>query len=69
MYNIYGNDDKLNVASMYMDKTSYDWFLWWDLAMKGGRIVKDWDTYKKIFFKRFQDMEEAIIYSNLTHLQ
>ena len=26
MYNIYGDDDKLNVAAMYMDKTSCGWF-------------------------------------------
>ena len=37
--------------------------------MKGGRLVRDWDTFKKIFFKQFQDMEEAEIYSNITRLQ
>ena len=69
MYNIYDDDDKLNIASMYMDKTACDWFLWWDSTMKGGRLVRDWDTFKKYFFKRFQDMEEAEIYSKLTCLQ
>ena len=69
MYNIYGDDDKLNVATMYMDKTACDWFLWWDSTMKGGRLVREWDMFKKKFFKRFQDMEEVEIYSKLTHLQ
>ena len=69
MYNIYGDNDKLNVAAMYMDKTACDWFLWRDSTMKGGRLVRDWDTFKKIFFKQFQDMEEAEIYSKLTRLQ
>ena len=69
MYNINGDDDKLNVAAMYMDKTACDWFLWRDSTMKGGRLVRDWDTFKKIFFKQFQDMEEAEIYSKLTRLQ
>ena len=69
MYNIYGDDDKLNVAAMCMDKTACDRFLWWDSAMKGGRLVRDWDTFKKIFFKWFQDMEEVEIYSKLTRLQ
>ena len=69
MYNIYGDDDKLNVAAMYMDKTACDWFLWWDSSMKGGGLVKDSDTFKKKLFKRFQDMEEAKIYSKLTCLQ
>ena len=41
MYNIYGDDDKLNVATMYMDKTACDWLLWWDSAMKGGILVRD----------------------------
>ena len=69
MYYIYGGDDKLNVVAMYMDKTACDWFLWWDSTMKGGRLVRDWDTFKKNFFKWFQDMEEAEIYNNLTRLQ
>ena len=47
MYNIYGDDDKLNVAAMYVDKTTCDWFLWWDSTMKGGRLVRDWGTFKK----------------------
>ena len=37
--------------------------------MKGGRLVRDWDTFKKKFFKRFQDLEEAKIYSKLILLQ
>ena len=37
--------------------------------MKGGRLVRDWDTFKKSFFKIFQDMEGAKIYSNITRLQ
>ena len=45
------DDDKLNVAAMYMDKTACDYFLWWDSTMKGGRLVRDWDTFKKYFFK------------------
>ena len=69
MYNIYGDDNKLNVAAMYMDKTTCDWFFSWDWAMKGGRLVRDWDTFKKNFFKWFQDMEEVKIYNKLTHLQ
>ena len=41
MYNTYGDDDKLNVAAMYMDKTACDQFLWWDSSMKGGIPVRD----------------------------
>ena len=37
--------------------------------MKGGILVRNWDTFKKIFCKWFQDMEEAKIYSKLTCLQ
>ena len=37
--------------------------------MEEGRLVRDWDTFKKIFFKWFQDMEEVEIYSKLTRLQ
>ena len=69
MYNIDGDGNKLNVATMYMDKITCDWFLWWDSAMKEGRLVRDWDTFKKKFFKQFQDMEEAEIYKKLTRLQ
>ena len=69
MYNIYGDDNKLNVAAMYMEKTACDWFLWWDSAIKGGGLIRDWDTFKKNIFKRFQDMEEAEIYNKLTRLQ
>ena len=69
MYNIYGDDDKLNVAVMYIDKTACDQFLWWDSTIKGGRLVRDQDTFKKKFFKRFQDMEEAEIYNKLSCLQ
>ena len=68
IHNIYGDDNKLNVATMYMDKTACDWFLWWDLTMKGGRLVRNWDTFKKKIFKRFQDMEEVEIYSKFTRL-
>ena len=69
MYSIYGDDDKLNAATIYMDKTACDWFLWWDSTRKGGRLVRDWDTFKKKFFKCFQDMEEVEIYNKLTRLQ
>ena len=69
MYNIYGDGDILNIAAMSMDKTTCDWILWWDLTMNGGRLATDWDTFKKKFFKRFQDMEEARIYNKLTRLQ
>ena len=41
MYNIYGDDDKLNVATMYMDKPACDWFLLWDSTMKGGILGRD----------------------------
>ena len=69
MYYIYDDDDKLNVATMYMDKTACDWFLWWDSVMKGGILIRDWDTFSKNFFKRFQDMEETEFYNQLTRLQ
>ena len=69
MYNIYGDGEKLNVSEIYTDKTACDQFLWQDQAMKGGRLVRDQDTFKKKFFKRFQDMKEAEIYKNFTHLQ
>ena len=36
--------------------------------MKGGILVRDWDTFKKKFLKRFQDVEGAEIYKNLTRL-
>ena len=42
MYNIYGDENKLNVATTYMDKTACDWFLWWGSSMKGGILVRDW---------------------------
>ena len=54
MYNIYGDDDKLNVAAMYMDKTACDWFLRWESTMKGGILVRDWDTFKKKFLNDFK---------------
>ena len=69
MYNIYGDDEKMNVATMNMDKISCDWLLWWASTMKGGRLVRHWDTFKKKFFKQFQDMDEAEIYKKLTPLQ
>ena len=69
MCNIYGDEDKLNVVAMYMDKTTCDWFLWWNSAIKGGRLLRYWETFKKNLFKRFQDMEEDKIYNKLTHLQ
>ena len=67
--NIYGDDEKLILASMYMDKTACDYFLWWDSTMKGGRLVRDQDTFKKKFFKLFQDMEETELYNKITHLK
>ena len=69
MYNKYDDDDKLNVAAMYVDKTTCDWFLWWDSTMKGGWLVRDWETFKKKLFKRFQYMEEVKIYIKITRLQ
>ena len=69
MYNIYGNDEKLNVAAMYLDKTTCDRFLWWYSVMKGSRLMRDWDTFKKKIFKRCQDMKEVKIYSKLTRLK
>ena len=69
MYNIYGNKNKLNVATMYMDKTAFDWFLWWDSTMKGGSLARDCNTFKKKKFKRFEDMEEINIYNKLSRLQ
>ena len=49
MYNIYGDYDKLNIAAMYMDKTTCDQFLLWDSTIEGGRLVRDQDTFKKNF--------------------
>ena len=37
--------------------------------MQGGRPVRYRDTFKRKFFKRFQDTEEAQICKNFTHLQ
>ena len=69
MHNVYGDNNKLNVTTMYTDKTACDQFLWWDSSMKGGIPVRDRDTFKKIFFKQFQDMEEVEIYNKLACLQ
>ena len=66
MHQIYKEDEKINIAAMYLDKSICDWFLWWDLNV--GRLVRDWVTFKN-FFKQFQDMEEDKIYSKLTCLQ
>ena len=41
MYNIYCDDDKLNVTAKYMDKTACNWFLLWDSTMKRGILVRD----------------------------
>ena len=69
MCNIYGDNEKLSVLEMYMDKTTCDWFLWWDSTMKGGSLVRDCNTSKKKKFKQFQDMEEIDLYNKLTRLQ
>ena len=37
--------------------------------MKGGRLVRDSDTFNKKIFKLFQDMEETKLYNKLTRLQ
>jgi hypothetical protein len=68
MHHISDDDDKINIASMYLEKTTCDWFLWWDSKCRGG-LVRDWDTFKKIFFKRFQDIEEDELFTKLTRLQ
>ena len=67
MYRISDDEDKISIASMYMDKLACDWFMWWDSKCRG--LVRDWDTFKKKFFKRFQDMEENELYTKLTRLQ
>jgi len=69
MCNIYGDNEKLSVLEMYMDKTTTDWFLWWDSTMKGGSLARDCNTFKKKKFKRFEDMEEINLYNKLSRLQ
>jgi len=69
MCNIYGDNEKLSVLEMYMDKTTCDWFLWWDSTMKGGSLARDCNTFKKKKFKRFEDMEEINLYNKLSRLQ
>ena len=68
MHRIDDNDDKINITSMYLKKTTFDWFLWWNGKKQGG-LVSDWDTFKKKFLKRFQDKEEDELYAQLGRLQ
>jgi len=48
MYRINDDDDKINIASMYMEKIACDWFMWWDSKCRGG-LVRDWETFKNFF--------------------
>lgn len=55
------------MASMNMEGLACDWFRWWNIQTTN--IFVSWDTFKRDFFKRFQDMEEKDNFAKLIRLQ
>jgi hypothetical protein len=65
IYNITTDEEKVKYASMYLEGTAYNWYLWWK-----GRIQSyNWNSFKNDFFKRFQGISEKYFFSKLTRLQ
>jgi hypothetical protein len=65
IYNITTDEEKVKYASMYLEGTAYNWYLWWK-----GRIQSyTWNSFKNDFFKRFQGISEQEFFSKLTRLQ
>jgi hypothetical protein len=63
--NITIDEEKVRYASMYLEGTVYNWYLWWK-----GRIQSyDWNSFKNIFFKDFKASRKMIFFSKVTRLQ
>jgi hypothetical protein len=54
------NNIKGKYASMYLEGTTYNWYLWW----KGRVRSYNWNSFKNDFFKRFQGISEKYFFQN-----
>ena len=59
------NGEKIDFASLHLDKVESDWFLWWHSKSQS----REWETVRKHFFRRFQNIEEKEVFSKFTRLQ
>jgi hypothetical protein len=65
IYNITTDEEKVKYASMFLEGTAYNWYIWWK-----GRIQSyTWNSFKNDFFKRFQGISEKELFFKLTRLQ
>ena len=57
----------IKYASMQLEGWAYNWYMWWKITTKKG--AHNWKTFKKDFFKRFEDLKENDFFANITRLQ
>jgi hypothetical protein len=56
------DEEKINFASLHLDKEASDCFLWWHSKSQS----REWETFRKHFFRRFHNIEEKEVFSKLT---
>jgi hypothetical protein len=65
IYNITTDEEKVKYAFMSLEGIVYNWYIWWK-----GRIQSyTWNSFKNVFFLRFQGILEQECFSKLTRLQ
>jgi len=65
LHKLYDDKEKIYFASLHIDKEASDWFLWWHSKCQW----MEWETFRKNFFMRFQNIKEKEVFFKLTQLQ
>jgi hypothetical protein len=58
IYNITTDEEKVKYASIYLEGTAYNWYLWW----KGRIQSHNWNSFKNDFFLKILGHLEKIFF-------
>ena len=67
IHNIHYDGEKIKYASMHLEGSTYNWYLWWNNI---ARICSyNWVSFRNDLIKRFQGIEEKDFFAKITRLQ
>jgi hypothetical protein len=58
LYNITTNEEKIKNASICLEGTTYNWYLWW----KGRFQSHNWNSFKNDFLKILGPLEKIFFF-------
>ena len=67
IHNIKSDEEMIKYASMQLEVQAYNQYMWWKGTTQESTL--HWNTFKHIFFKRFEDLKEKDFFVRVTRLQ